>query len=88
MIQNGSGVVLCECGGCDPELVHPVWHCVCVCVQGSGYLWKPRLMQLIPRLYRDRMKPGWISRAREYASTASSLRSPLASVAPRRFHSR
>ncbi|KAG7265908.1 LOW QUALITY PROTEIN: hypothetical protein CRUP_014050 [Coryphaenoides rupestris] len=28
------------------------------------------------------------SLAREYASTASSLRSPLASVAPRRFHSR
>ena len=52
------------------------------------HLWAPRLMQLIPRLYLDRMNPGCSSRALVYASTASSLRSPFASVAPRRFHSR
>jgi len=45
-------------------------------------------MQAIPRLYLDRMKPGERPRAWRYASTASSLRLPLASVAPRRFQSR
>ena len=47
-----------------------------------------RLMQLIPRLYRHRMKPGLRFSACLYASTASSLRPPFASVAPSLFQSR
>lgn len=34
------------------------------------HLCAPRLMQLMPRLYRDRMKPGFSSKARRYACTA------------------
>lgn len=54
----------------------------------SAHRWAPKLMQLMPKLYRDRIYPGWSSSARRYAATASSLRFPLARVAPSLFHRR
>lgn len=53
----------------------------------TACLFACRLMQLIPRLYRHRMKPGLRFSACLYASTASSLRPPFASVAPSLFQS-
>lgn len=54
----------------------------------TACLWAFRFMQLIPKLYRHLMKPGLRFSACLYASTASSLRPPFASVAPSLFHSR
>ena len=54
----------------------------------TACLWAFRFIQLIPRLYRHLMKPGLRFSACLYASTASSLRPPFASVAPSLFQSR